>query len=95
MTAPTSSFDLERSEAATGWGLADLDRDADRDLVVASRSSGGPQIVLRNDDGLVRSSIPVVPGLIQRTILVTDLDGDGRDTSAAVRSVARGIRGAM
>jgi hypothetical protein len=64
---------------STGAALADVDGDADLDLVVTSL--GGPDAVFRNDGTGQFKAIPdnagLAPGLGSTTVTLADVDGDG------------------
>ncbi|MBK9179983.1 MAG: CRTAC1 family protein [Acidimicrobiales bacterium] len=77
--AEPASVAMPAGESVNGWGLHDLDGDGDLDLIPATRPADRPQLALLNagDGSFEERRLGYVPDLIQRSVLVTDLDGDG------------------
>lgn len=68
-------------ESVNGWGLHDLDGDGGLDLIPATRAVDRRQLALLNvgDGTFEQRRLSYTPDLVQRSVLVTDFDGDGAD----------------
>ncbi len=81
---------------AKGWGLADVTGDGGLDPLPAISPNGpsGPQqVLIVGPDGLEPATLSFTPALIERTLLVTDFDGDGNDDAFASGSSFRQTHG--
>jgi hypothetical protein len=86
---------MPAGESVNGWGLHDLDADGDLDLIPASRAVGRQQLALLNvgDGTFEERRFAYTPDLVQRSVLVTDLDGDGAEEAFVSGSSFRDFHG--
>ncbi len=78
--APETRLRAAPGERVKGWGLADVTGDDELDPLLATTRAGSPQPVFTTGPaGLERATLSFTPALIERTLLVTDFDGDGHD----------------
>jgi hypothetical protein len=78
-----------------GWGLHGLDGDVDLDLIPATGPADRPQLALltAGDGSFEERRSGYAPDLIQRSVLVTDLDGDGAEEAFVSGSSFRDSHG--
>lgn len=87
---------MPAGESVNGWGLADLDGDGDLDLIPATRAEDQQaQLALFNagDGTFDERRLGYAPDLIQRSVLVTDFDGDGAEEAFVSGSSFRDFHG--